>query len=226
MRKHKFSGSVACLLLILGLALSVSAQQPAASNADWQFWPEVDLSIKISQRVSLLSVGTLHFGKSVSDLNDEEAGIGVSFALNRYFSLSSAYRYVTQQPPDRSHTREHRFYLDFAARVPLRDKFVLIDRNRVELRRIDRVDSRRYRNRLQLERSASIGDRKITPYLAGEMFYDDRYHIWNRSRISGGVRVPVSNHLTIDGYYLEQFDVRDRPFERRHVIGMNLRVDY
>jgi len=225
-RKHSFYGSITCLLIGLACVLSANAQQTTASNADWQFWPEVDFSIKLSQRVSVLGMGTLHFGKNVSDLNEEQTGVGFNFNLNKYFSLSPAYRYSSDQPPGKSHTREHRFFLDFTVRAPFTNGFVLSDRNRIEFRRINGIESHRYRNKLQIERSFTVADRKVTPYLASEAFYDDRYHIWNRNRIYAGVRVPLNPHLTLDPYFLEQFDVRDRPFERRHVLAINLRIDY
>jgi hypothetical protein len=226
-RKHKrYISSISCLLIGLGCALSTNAQQATVSGSDFQFWPEVDVSIKLSQRVSVLGMGTLHFGKNGSDLSEEQAGVGFNFTMNKYFSFGTAYRYAMAQPPGRSHTREHRFFLDFTGRAPLKDGFVLSDRNRFEFRRINGIESHRYRNKLQLERSFTIADRNVTPYLAGEVFYDDRFHIWNRTRIYAGVRVPLNQHLTLDPYFLEQFDVRDRPFERRHVIAINLRIDY
>src|SRR5216684_1431176 len=97
-RKNKLYSSVSCLLIGLGCMLSANAQQPSPSNADWQFWPEVDVSIKLSQRVSVLAMGTLHFGKNVSDLNEEQTGLGFNFILSKYFSLSPAYRYGGAQP--------------------------------------------------------------------------------------------------------------------------------
>src|SRR5260370_28451853 len=135
-RKHKSYSSLSCFLIGLICALSANAQQTTALSADWQFWPEVDVSIKLSQRVSVLGMGTLHFGKSVSDLNEEQAGVGFNVTLNKYFSLSPAYRYGSAQPPGRTHTREHRFFLDFTARAPLKYGFALTDRNRFELLRL------------------------------------------------------------------------------------------
>jgi hypothetical protein len=225
-RKHKFLSSISWLLIGLGCALSANAQQATTSNSDWQLWPEVDISVKLNQRVSVLGMGTLHFGKNVSDLNEEQTGIGLNFNLNKYVSFSPAYRYSSDQPPGRSHTREHRFFLDFTSRAPLKKGFGLSDRNRIEFRRINGVESHRYRNKLLLERSFSIADRKLAPYIAGEVFYDDRYHIWNRTRFYAGARFPINRHYALDPYFLEQFDVRDRPFERRHVLGLNLRIDY
>src|SRR5260221_14748587 len=142
-RKHNLYRSLSCLLIGLVGVLSVSAQQTSPSNTDWQLWPEVDVSIKLSQRVSVLAMGTLHFGKNVSDLNEEQAGFGFNFTLNKYFSLSPDYRYGSGQPPGRSHTREHRFFLDFAARAPLKHGVVLSDRSRIERRRIHGAETHR-----------------------------------------------------------------------------------
>jgi len=191
-----------------------------------QFWPEIDFSIKLNQRISVLSLATLHFGKNVSDLNEEQIGFGFNFSLTKYFSFSPAYRFGRQQPPGRLHTQEHRFSLDFTARAPFKRGFLISDRNRGELRRINGTDSGRYRNRLQLERTLRISEFKVTPYFADEVFYDSRLHLWNRNRIYAGVRVPLNEHFGIDAYFLEQHDARDRPLNRRHVMGLNLRVDY
>src|SRR6266852_5709347 len=128
-RKHNLYRSLSCLLIGLGCLLSANAQQTAASNTDWQLWPEVDVSIKLSPRVSVLGMGTLHFGKNFSDLNEEQAGFGFTFTLNKYFSLSPDYRYGRGQPPGSGHTREHRFFLDLTARAPLKHGFVLSDRS-------------------------------------------------------------------------------------------------
>ena len=160
-RKHLAYCYLSCLLIGFVCALSTNAQQATTSSSDWQFWPEVDVSIKLSQRVSVLGMGTLHFGKNVSDLSEEQAGVGFNFTLNKYFSFATAYRYAMAQPPGRSHTREHRFFLDFTARAPLKNGFVLSDRNRIEFRRINGAQCHRYRNRLQLERSFSIADHKL-----------------------------------------------------------------
>jgi len=221
-----FRRSILCLVILLACLAKVKAQQPGFSNGDWQFWPEVNLSVALNEKVSFVALGTLHFGLDVSDLNEEQLGVGLNFFLNKHFSLSPSYRYIRGQPPGGSHTEEHRFLLDFVARAPLRNKFLVSDRNRGELRRINGVDSGRYRNRLQLERSFHLIGRKVVPYLADEVFYDSRYHIWNRNRIYAGARISLVKHFGVDGCYLEQHDVRDRPFTRRHVLDLSLKIEY
>src|SRR5260370_15144889 len=205
---------------------SAVEKQPISGNGDWKFWPEVNLSIKLNERIAVLGAGTLHFGSDISDLNEEQAGIGLNVSINRYFSLTPAYRYIKQQPLGRSHVTEHRLFLDFTARVPLAKGLLLSDRNRGEFRRINGVSSNRYRNRLQLERAFKIFRHKVTPYLADEGSYDDRFHIWNRNRLYACARGRLGEHLGVDGYYLEKHDVRDRPYMRRHVLGLILRVEY
>src|ERR1700737_546257 len=113
MTKRRFHRSIYCLVMLLSCVSPITAQQGGNSNADWQSWPEVTLSIKLSERAAIVYNGTLHFGNDVSDLNEEQLGIGFNFSLSKYFSLNSAYRHISGQPPGRSHSQEHRFFLDF-----------------------------------------------------------------------------------------------------------------
>lgn len=83
---------------------------------------------------------------------------------------------MVNDPTELRHSSEHRYFLDVTARLPLSHGFTLLDRNRGELRDLDGLFSRRYRNRLQLERAFSARERRIPPYIAGERFYEDRYH--------------------------------------------------
>ena len=63
--------------MVIGCLSSINAQRN--QNGDWQVWPEVDLSIKLNERASLLSMGTLHFGENVSDLNEAQVGFWIEF---------------------------------------------------------------------------------------------------------------------------------------------------
>jgi hypothetical protein len=55
---------------------------------------------------------------------------------------------------------------------------LLIDRNRLDLRWVDGNFSWRCRNRLTLERHFKMGgNRALTPYASGELFYDSRFDV-------------------------------------------------
>lgn len=224
-RTRIFWSLLSCLTLLLVCSPRLSAQSPADANADTQLWPDLQISIRLNPRVSANFFGTLREGRNINALVSEQIGAGAGLILNRYLSLSPLYRFIANQPTPTRHSTEHRFYLDLTARLPLGRGFALVDRNRGELRQINGVLSRRYRNRLQLERAFSLHDHKITPYVAGELFYEDRYHLWSRSQYLIGARFPLQQHLTLDSYYMRMIDVRARP-GHLHVIGTIVRLDF
>lgn len=214
-----------CLILWLLVCGPAVSAQSADGNADTQLWPDLQISLRYNQRVSFNFFGTVREGRNLTAPVTEQIGAGVTFTLNKYFSAAPAYRFVASQPTPTRHSDEHRFFLDFTARLPLGRGFTLVDRNRGELRDINGIFSRRYRNRLQLERIVNVREHHITPYAAGELFYEDRYHLWTRSLYLFGARIPVQKHVTLDSYYLRYIDVRSRP-GHLHIVGTIVRLDF
>ena len=212
------------LTLIFGLSLSARAQQPEDPRADTQFWPELQVFIRLRPSVNLNFVGTVRAGRNLTALVNEQVGVGLGFGLGQYLSFSPTYRYIATQPTPARRSHEHRFSLDLALRVPLPAGMTLTDRHRGELRGIDGSLAGRYRNRLQLERTFVIRDRRVTPYAADEIFYDGRYHAWNRNRFYAGARLALRPRLTLDGYYARQTDGRARP-GFLHIFGVITRLN-
>jgi len=211
-------------VLIIGGSSAAFAQHSDDLRGDTQLWPDLQLSIKLRPQISANFYGTIRMGRNISTATDAQIGAGLSFRLGKYLSLSPNYRYLFAHPTPVRYTREHRFFVDLTVRVPLRFGFAVSDRHRGDLRDINGVISGRYRNRLQLERALTVHDHKLTPYLAGEMNYDSRYHAWVRNRVFIGARMPVQKHLTLDSYYARQHDGRSRP-GYLHMIGMIFRVE-
>jgi hypothetical protein len=211
--------------LILSLSAGVAAQEDDGPRGDTLLWPDVQASIKLRPDVRLLLFGSVRFGRDVSAVVDRRVGAGFTFDLGKYVLLTPFYQYSLAQPTPQRRTREHRFYLDLTLRLPLKGGLTLSDRHRGELRRINGALSGRYRNRLQLERPVVIHDYKFTPYLAGELNYDGRFHAWNRNRIYLGARLPVREQVTLDSYYMRQHDGRARP-GFLHVVGVIVRLDF
>jgi hypothetical protein len=111
------------------------------------------------------------------------------------------------------------------ARVPIGKGFTLVERQRNEYRNINHREAFRYRNRLQVERPFSIGERKLTAYVAGEALFDSRFHQWNRFIYFIGNRTPVNKHLTFDTFYMRMLDTQARP-GFLHILGVTTRIEY
>ncbi len=218
------------LTALLITCCSFAAAQPRPKpdddpRHDIQIWPDTQITLKLRPNFNLTFFGTVRAGRDSSAFVSEQAGIGVSRSFGRHFSSSFFYRYVNSEPtPDRQ-SREHRLFVDLTPRRALGWGLSLSDRNRIEWRDVNARISWRYRNRLQFERPLAVGEKKVTPYVAGEVMYDTRFHAWNRSQVLIGTRVPLSKHVTFDGFYMRQFDARVQP-GFLHVIGAFWRLEY
>ena len=225
MKTHPQGVLLALLLACLGSSASAQSGDP---QRDTQIWPDTTLTIKLKNNFSLFFFGTIRLGRDDSALISQQAGIGLMRGFGKHFSTSLAYRYIANEPtPDRSST-EHRLFADFTPRTPLKFGVNISDRNHIEWRNINDKISWRYRNRLQFERPFGIPhwrERKVTPYVAGETQYDTRYRAWSRNLLFVGTRLPLSKHVTFDGFYMRQWDARTRP-GFLHVIGTFWKLEF
>jgi hypothetical protein len=200
-------------ILLSGILLPVRvvAQTATDTEHEAQLWPDVQATINLKDRWSLVLFGTARLGRGWTAINNEQLGVGVTKRLGSGFSTSLMYRRVYSQPQPGRNVVEDRLFGDLTPRWALTKRWQLSDRNRFEWRRIDGRTSFRYRNRPQLERPISIGEKRITPYISFETFFDSRFREWSRFQIYTGTRIPLSRHLTLDGFYMHQWDDRARP---------------
>ncbi|MFN0119944.1 MAG: DUF2490 domain-containing protein [Blastocatellia bacterium] len=213
------------LILLLLLSAGTGMAQEDADNNDVQNWPDMTLTWRMTPRFSPGLFASLRTGRNLHAVVTEAVGAYAIVNVNKYFSITPAYRFVANQPGPGRSSAENRYFIDFTARIPLGKNFTVVDRNREEFRFIRGVYSFRYRNRLQFERPLKIGDRTITPYAAGERFYDTRHHLWSRHQVLAGARIPLHRYLTLDGYYARFIDLRANP-GHLHIIGTLLRMEF
>lgn len=224
MRHLRTRLSLVLMCAVVG-AVGVRAQAANEWHADTQIWPEATLSFHLRPDTTLQLYGTIRPGRDATAIVAKQAGIGVGYALNRYLSIFGSYRYIVSDPVPGRHQTEHRYFFDLTGRVPLGQHFMLSDRNRVEVRDMAGNVSHRYRNRVQVECDLRLGERRVAPYAAYEIFYDDRFDLWSRRQYFAGTRLPLGKHLTLDTYFMRQLDVRARP-GRVSTVGIHFRFDY
>lgn len=213
---------VAIVLAFLSLT---AIAQTSNFHADTQIWPELTFGLRVRPGTAIQFYGTVREGRDVTAVVNKQIGVGINHSFNKYFSTFAGYRYVVTNPIPNKHSNEHRYFFDVTGRLPLSHKFLLSNRARAEFRDINGTFSRRYRDRVQVERDFSIKDHRFTPYISGEAFYDDRYHILNRHQYYLGWRMPLGKHLTLDNYFLRLLDKRGTP-GRLSIIGVHFKFDY
>src|SRR6476660_738995 len=210
------------LFLVLTGTRPASAQE---STTRKEFWPEVDVYITVKPKVRLYLTGTV--SKSIEDGElrnaqgyEGQIGVHVDFIPNKHVIFRAGYRYGTAVGSNSDPFKEHRLLTEQTLRQLLPGDLLLSDRNREDFRFVNGDFSFRYRNRVTLEREVHLfKGRSLTPYASGEIFYDTRYHTWNRNRFAVGVqqslrRGPLrkmllpERQIILDLYYLRQNDSR------------------
>lgn len=216
------------LVLLVELGVPAGrAQEPTTRN---EFWPEVNVFINLKPKLRLFLLGTVSKAVEDGELFNAKAfesqfGVHVDYLPNKHFVLRSGYRYGRSLQDDSY--REHRFITEQTLRKMLPGDLLLSDRNREDFRFLKGDFSFRYRNRVTIEREFQLKQHTLTPYVAGEMFYDTRYDIWNRNRLTAGVQTSLrkgpilkllvpKRQIVLDLYYTHQNDSRSSP---SHVNG-------
>jgi hypothetical protein len=182
---HRAIFATALLLIACGMA---GAQAP-------EFLPEVDAHLTLSS----------HWKTYVQAKDDrdegapKQLGVGPSVQLclkpflrlkditafdlddakNRTFVLETGYRYVTQFDGPPTNRMQAVAYLNF----PLKGRLQLNDRNRTDLDWKSGNFSWRYRNKLALQHTVSIGSYHLIPYAAVESYYTSQYRKWSTTAL-------------------------------------------
>jgi hypothetical protein len=204
-RKRK---RVTQLFFLAGMALASQHVEAQTTASEW--WPEVDVFVKINGEARLEFVAAR--ATDGATYNSAELGPTLEITLKpilqtkqdslddakrKYLTFGVGYRYYSNLDKP----NENRAELDLTPRYFLPGSLLLSDRNRIDLRVIGDNFSWRYRNRLTLERAFRFACVQLTPYARGEVYYDNRYGIWNMNRYSFGVIIPVRKRAELEPYY-------------------------
>jgi hypothetical protein len=206
----------------------------SARAQDVQFLPEVDAHLKLNS----------HFRAYFQAKNDRDGGdptqltIGPSIQLylkpliklktittfdlddakSRVSVLETGYRYVTA--PDAP--SENRMEAIDTLHFPLKAGFLISDRNRADLDWKNGDFTWRYRNKLSLERTFSIGSVHLIPYVAAEPYHESQYHKWSTTSLYAGSYIPVGKYVQFNTYYEHDNNTGKRPNQQVNSIGLAL----
>jgi Protein of unknown function (DUF2490) len=211
--------SKSLFILVLASALATIFPSPAVaqtekSDTETEVWPEVDAHYELPSNLRVLAFTGLEQGVDFP-YQQWYAAAALGYQLKpilrphlenidpdkeRYFLFGGGYEFL-RTVKSGVVTDENRVTLDgtFAFRPTAR--FLVRDRNWVELRWIDGAYSTTYRNMISVERDFLLHGFRFTPYGSAEVFYDGANHSWNQEWYTGGIQWPYKSLLMIDTYY-------------------------
>jgi hypothetical protein len=206
------------------------------ASGQFQFLPEVDAYDKLSSNV--------RFDFQAKDTREAgdptQAEVGPSFdfylkplvklkhvtefdmndAKSRLLQLSLGFRDVPS--PDKPHIE--RMIAAFTMNFPLRGNFLLSDRNRADLDWEKGEFTWRYRNRLNLERTITVGSYHPSPYVAVEPYYLSQYQKWSTTALYAGCILPFKQRYELEPYYEHQNITSKRPNQQLEQFGLILNM--
>ena len=224
---------VACFLFVAPAVLYAQT-----SNTVTEFDPGIVVAIDLPKHFRF----DLYTGQEKSEelaSARTKVGAGISFRVKPIFKrllddedsdkqhllvLGTAYEYSQASEQDQT-SIEHRLMVDATLRYDLPKKLLLSDRNRFEFRWVNGDYHVRYRNRPALERSFKLYRRKITPYIAGELFWDQRYKKLNVYKFTSGVLVPIFRRTSLDFFY-ERQHCTTCSTTNTNIFGLNLNIAF
>jgi hypothetical protein len=206
----------------------IAPAQTTPPREDNQFWHETQFIKPLSKDNDLVVIAVLRAGRDFARPVDERIGAGLAFKPSKYLTIMPTYVYVDQQPFAGRRIKEHRLVFNATAKFKL-GELTFTDRNLIERRvRHASRDFTVYRNRLQLDYPAQLGNFKFKPFIADEIWYSTQAgqqgrQGWFRHRISAGIIKQLGERFNGEVFYLRQMDGLSFP-GNVHAIGTLFRV--
>lgn len=213
-------------ILLLSAALFSVAQTPSPTpvdDTDVQSWNDISISKAIHEKVDVVVPVTFRFGKNISRLNEGRIGIGLAFKPHSRVTISPTYLYIKSRDAAGRFATENRVTAGVTYKFPV--KVVgLSHRSMFEFRFRPNRYTWRYRPSITLEKQLPERWAKgLKAYITEDPFYDSAAGRFSRNRLTFGVNKTLSDHLSLDLYYLRQDD-RNSTLKVAHVIGTGWKI--
>ncbi len=221
-----------CALLSAGFFLP----SVHAGDEDLQLWLDQRALSQVSERSWAHVKQSFRLRDDAGTLGTYHIEGGLAYQMCSLLDLGLFYRHVFEKTED-EWLEEQRPFLDATLHWTWFD-ITFSDRSRFEYRwRQARDDKWRYRNKLGAVFPLKWTDIDLRPYIAGELFFDERVSRGDRSRVRGSVGIKTHPperlraraarrreglELTSDFYLAYQSTERDEESVNDYIIGTQL----
>jgi hypothetical protein len=220
-------GKLKALLIIFLLCILKPAF--AFDDGDFQVWNTGVQEFKINKDTKFALEEEFRWGDNASHFFYQHYDAGVSYALNKYFSMGGGYRHVLEEKKVGSVTKfrvENEPYITATLFGDLKG-FKLEDRSRLEYRHFDyTADSWRYRNKLTVKAPWKFTKLEIQPYLADEVFFGSSGKSFNKNRISSGLAFNLTKNCKAEIYYMLESTRGKVKWTDANILGTKIKISF
>jgi hypothetical protein len=233
---------LAGLFVLVTLLVAASAGAQSSGPTTDEFWPELNYFQRLSDNARAMVQASAAI--TDGDIASEAYGANLdlflkpkpfqtyvlgaqSVILDRHLlgTLRLGYRYSDTPPDDGQIGKvQNRLLVEVTGRQYLWS-ILVSDRNGFDWRWINGQYSTRYRNRLRIEHTGTIGSYQITPYANAEVIYLVSGGYWNQIRYQAGLVLPVIRHVSTEIYYNRSHLWNPKP-GNINALGLKVIVSY
>jgi hypothetical protein len=211
-------------IVLLTTLLCSTLAWSQASSTETEVWPEIDVHVQLPSHLRVLAFTGLEQGigfpfqqwYSAAALGYQFKPILLEHLINidpdkeHYLVFGGGYEFLRTAQSGEVH-HENRITIDATPGFRPSARFLVRDRNWVELRWIDGKYSTTYRNQLSVERDFLVHEFRFTPYGSAEVFYDGPKHSWDQEWYTTGIQLPIRRLAMVDIYYRREHCITCTP---------------
>ena len=232
LRYTAWAAFIVCVLAV-GAQAQVSIGNLQSPDTPTVFWSQVNTYVGLTPNMSFMFLASGTPGKD-ADHPSVVFGPNLDIAVlpfltphlkvnnperSKYLTFRIGYRYVRNLYG--ANAMENNGVLELTPRIPLPRKFQIADRNRIDLRGLEKQFSWRYRNRLAIARSFQIRDFALTPYGEAEVFYNCETGQWTQYNYRFGVITRFSPKIEVETWFKRTTTIV-QPIASVDVVGVKL----
>jgi Protein of unknown function (DUF2490) len=193
--------------------------------ASFEFWPESDTWVRLSEPAQLLFIISGDRDADSGDKTDGKYGVYLDYLLNERISLRGGYQFQRNlsEAPGEHDTSENRLVFDFNYYWRIGEQGRLADRVRLDLRDMEGETSYRVRNRLMYSQEIKLTRATFSPYASIEAFYDSRFDTVSRFLTHVGSTVPLARWFEADFYLGWQHDTQPKD---NKIAGLGITLNF
>lgn len=225
-RPFAHSAGILASLLFLGLA------SPLFALDDFQTWHTVEIVKRLGKRWELFFRPEARIRDDSSTLFYHEVRQGIRFKPCEHLQVGLNYLFVRNESSGKP-LEEHTGELDVTPKMTW-GQFDLSLRGRAALRTIERSAGEQevvIRLMPKIAYPTQFHGRKITPYVADDLFYDYTRDAWNQNRSFLGMELFLWEargvKSSLDLYYMHQTLLgKRRDYSGNHILGTKLNIKF
>lgn len=173
-------------------------------SGDFQVWNANSIDIKVGKKTNLTMESQFRYGRGGNKLYYKHYQGGLHFIRSPFIQILTAYRQIYHRRNGKW-VVEYTPFIDLSLCAKTRGGWIIGDRNRIQYRILGKhFESHNrwvYRNRLEIIPSLRLGQSRIAPFLADEIFWEETRGI-SQNRLELGFHIPYRQKTQLDLSYI------------------------